>query len=374
MKRKIVFLTGTRADFGKLKPLINKVENSKEFECYIFVTGMHTLSKYGSSYHEVKKMGYKHIFIYMNQTTTTDMDLILSNTIVGFGNFVKEIKPDLIVVHGDRLETLAGAIVGSFNNIRVAHISGGDVSGTIDESIRHSTSKLSHFHFVHNEAAKRRIIQMGEKEESIFIIGDPAIDIMKSENLPKLKEVYQRYGLSFNNYSIFIFHPVTTETNKLQNHIRTIIESLIESKRNYVVIYPNNDLGSDIIINEIEKLRNNKNFAIYHSLRFEHFLSLLKNANFIIGNSSCGILEAEIFGTPSINIGSRQKNRTNSKNVWNCPIDKECILDSINHIKDIKMEPTSNFGKGNSTELFYNVLCDKKLWEINIQKQFIDRW
>ena len=176
--KKIVFLTGTRADFGKLKPLINKIEGSENFENYVFVTGMHTLSKYGSTYDEVRKQKYKEMYIFMNQTHTTAMDIILANTIIGFSNFINEIKPDMIVVHGDRVEALAGAIVGSLNNILVAHIEGGEISGTIDELIRHSITKLSHIHFVANKEAKKRLIQMGEIDSNIYVIGSPDIDIM----------------------------------------------------------------------------------------------------------------------------------------------------------------------------------------------------
>ncbi len=172
--KKIVFLTGTRADFGKLKPLMSVVENSDLFECYVFVTGMHTLSRYGFTFHEIEKQGYKNIFVYMNQTSATEMDIILANTIIGFSNFAKEISPDMIIVHGDRVEALAGAIVGSINNILTAHIEGGELSGTIDELLRHSISKLSHVHFVANEEAKKRLIQMGESE-NCFWIGESQI-------------------------------------------------------------------------------------------------------------------------------------------------------------------------------------------------------
>ena len=190
--KKIVFLTGTRADFGKLKPLIDKVSNSQMFESFIFATGMHTLSKYGSTYNEIEKYDYHNIFVFMNQTHTTDADIILANTITGFSNFVKEISPDLIIIHGDRIEALAGAIVDSFNNILVAHVEGGELSGTIDESIRHTITKLSHLHFVANADAKRLILQLGESKNNIFVIGSPDIDIMKSNKLPSITELNTR--------------------------------------------------------------------------------------------------------------------------------------------------------------------------------------
>jgi len=372
MTKRIVFLTGTRADFGKLKPLINKVEESDLFECYVFVTGMHTLSKYGSTFHEVEKQGYKNIFVYMNQTNTTEMDLILANTIVGFGNFIKEIEPDMIIVHGDRVEALAGAITGSFNNILVAHIEGGEISGTIDELIRHAITKLSHVHFVSNKKAKRRLLQMGELENSIFVIGSPDIDIMKSKELPSIDETKKRYKIPFDDYSIFIYHPVTTELEKLKEDINEVVSAVIKSKRNYIVIYPNNDTGSDTIIKEYERLKEIDNFKIFPSIRFEYFLTLLKNSKFIIGNSSVGTRVSEIYGVPSINIGSRQKNRSESKNIINVNNKRGEILNAVLKSENKKIKPVSYFGDGKSSEKFYSIITKEKIWKVNIQKHFSD--
>lgn len=369
MTRKIVFLTGTRADFGKLKPLMNLVENSDLFECYIFVTGMHTLSKYGSTFHEVER-GYKNVFVYMNQTSTTDADIILSNTIIGLSNFVKEVAPDMIVIHGDRVETLAGAIIGSFNNILVSHIEGGELSGTLDELLRHAVTKLSHIHFVANEEAKRRLIQMGEVENDIFVIGSPDIDIMESDSLPTVQEAKTWYGIPFSEYALFIYHPVTTEIETLGKDIKEVVSAIIESNRNYVVIYPNNDRGSDIILREYRRFSNKRNFRVFPSLRFEFFLTLLKNSRFIVGNSSAGIREAEIYGIPAVNIGSRQKNRTKSKNVINVDNNKKDILKAISQAEDREITPVSHFGYGDSGKKFYEVITSEKIWNIPVQKQF----
>jgi len=370
--KKIVFLTGTRADFGKLKPLINKIEESDLFECYVFVTGMHTLSKYGSTFHEVEKQGYKNIFVYMNQTNTTEIDMILANTIVGFGNFIKEIKPDMIIVHGDRVEALAGAIIGSFNNILVTHIEGGEISGTIDELIRHAITKLSHIHFVSNKEAKKRLLQMGELENSIFVIGSPDIDIMKSKELPSIDKAKKRYKIPFDKYSIFIYHPVTTELEKLENDINEVVSAVIKSKRNYIVIYPNNDTGSDIIIKEYERFKELDNFKIFPSIRFEYFLTFLKNSKFIIGNSSVGTRVSEIYGVPSINIGSRQKNRSESKNIINVNNKREEMLDAVFKSENKKIKPVSYFGDGKSSENFYRIITKEKIWKVKIQKHFSD--
>ena len=372
IKKKIVFLTGTRADFGKLRPLIEITESSDEFECHIFVTGMHTLSRYYFTYGEVEKRGYKNIFVFMNETEGDNTDIILSNTIRGFSEYIRDISPDMIVIHGDRLEALAGAIVGSFNNILVSHIEGGELTGTIDESIRHAVSKLSHIHFVSNDDAKKRLIQMGEIEERIFVIGSPDIDIMMKKDLPTKEELIEYYDINFEKYAILIFHPVTTELEYLENQTTEMVGAVIDSKRNYVVIYPNNDPGSDIIMKAYGKLENNQNFKIYPSLRFEYFLTLLKNADFIIGNSSSGITEAEIYNIPTINLGSRQKNRTSNNNIINIENQKDEILDAIVKVDGMEIKSSFSFGDGKSTNRFFNVISNDKIWNVSLQKQFIE--
>ena len=290
MTKKILFITGTRADFGKLKPLMRKIEKSPELECHIFVTGMHMLSRYGSTLNEIKKSNFKNIFPYINQMDNNgfDMDIVLANTIQGVGHYCREYKPDMLVVHGDRVEALAGAIVGTLNNILVAHIEGCEVSGTVDELIRHAVSKLAHLHFVANDEARMRLVQMGETRDSIFVIGSPDIDVMLSSNLPTLAEVKQRYEIPFEEYFIFSYHPVTTALHKLMHDIDIVVETIKNSGLNFVVIYPNNDRGSDIILESLKRLGNNERFKLFSSLRFEYFLTLLKHAKAIVGNSSVG--------------------------------------------------------------------------------------
>ena len=374
IKKKIIFLTGTRADFGKLRPLIEIVNNSNEFECHIFVTGMHTLSRYDFTYREVEKRGYKNVFVFTNQNNFENTDIVLANTIKGFSNFVKKISPDMIVIHGDRLEALAGAIVGSFNNILVSHIEGGELTGTIDESIRHAVSKLSHIHFVSNEDAKKRLVQMGEIEKRIFVIGSPDIDIMMKKDLPTKEGLKKYYDMQFEKYAILIFHPVTTELDDLENQTNELVSGAIDSKRNYVIIYPNNDPGSEIILNVYKKLENNANFRIYPSLRFEYFLTLLKNADFIIGNSSSGIIEAEIYSVPTINVGTRQKNRSSNESIMNVESKKEKILDSISKVGGKEIKSSFSFGDGKSTKRFFDVILSEKIWDVSIQKQFVENY
>jgi len=371
-KKKILFITGTRADFGKLKLLINACDLDESLDVYIFVTGMHILPKYGGTGHEVLKCNYKNVYTYINQRHNDPQDIILANTIQGLGNYVSIKKPDMLVVHGDRLEALAGGIVGSLNNIIVAHIEGGEVSGTIDEIIRHSISKLSHIHFVANEKAKIRLIQMGELSDNIYIIGSPDIDVMTSSSLPSLEHVKEHYNIPFDEFALFIYHPVTTCLHDLMGNISEVIDTLVESKLNYVMIYPNNDPGSDIIVEAIGMLRDNPRINMYPTIRFESFLVLLKNSKFIIGNSSSGIREAPIYSVPTINIGTRQNKRFDHDTIINVYESKEEILNAIRQVKNIKFKPSNHFGDGKSTGKFMNIISNVKIWDTGIQKYFVD--
>lgn len=372
MTKKILFLTGTRADFGKLKSLIRKVETADGLETHLFVTGMHMLSKYGMTAREVEKSGFKSIYKYINQNTEDTMDVVLAKTIHGLSDYAKELKPDMIVVHGDRVEAMAGATVGALNNILVCHVEGGEVSGTIDELIRHAVSKMAHIHFVCNENAKKRLMQLGELESSIYVIGSPDIDIMNSPSLPTLEAAQERYEVPYTDYAVFMYHPVTTDVENLPHHICQAVDALLDSGDNFIVVYPNNDHGSDIIINEFQRLKGHSRFRVFPSIRFEYFLTLLKNAQYMIGNSSAGVREAPFYGLPSINLGSRQENRAKAGSIINCDQDSMQILASIRNAKNNTFTPEYEFGKGGSDELFIKILSEKKVWSICKQKQFLD--
>lgn len=374
-RKKIIFLTGTRADFGKLKSLISITQNSKDFEVHLFVTGMHLNNLYGATIDEIIKNKFENIFPFINHDSIENMDRTLAKTIDGFSHFISSINPDLIVVHGDRVEALAGAIVGSLNNILVAHIEGGEVSGTIDELIRHAVSKMSHIHLVANDEAKTRLIQLGELPDSIFKIGSPDFDLMNPKSLPNINEVKNYYNINYLSFAIAIFHPVTTENQNLKRNAKYFVNALIESNKNYIVIYPNNDKGSHQILDEYVKLAKNEKFKIFPSLRFEYFLSLLKNSDFIIGNSSAGIKEAPYYDVPTVDIGSRQNNRMNGASVIHTGDDFDSIMRGINTLENFKFETNNekwHFGNGNSDIVFLKLLQGSRIWSIQCQKQFQD--
>lgn len=373
-KKRIVFLTGTRADFGKLKSLIQITQASPDFEVHIFATGMHMNSKYGKTVNEIFKSGFENIYMYINHDDIDHMDRTLAKTIDGFSHYIYETKPDMIVVHGDRVEALAGAIVGSLNNILVAHIEGGEISGTIDELIRHSVSKLSHIHFVANDLAKTRLIQMGEREDSVYTIGSPDMDVMTSQNLPTLDEVKRYYDIHFETYAIAMYHPVTTEVENIQIDSRTFVKALNKSNKNYIVIYPNNDLGSDTILEAYQDL-DPEHCLLFPSLRFEYFLVLLKHADFMIGNSSAGIREAPYYGVPTVNIGSRQSNRHHEASIVNCGYNgiNDAIIKATQLHKTLPPASIDSFGEGKSDQLFFEILQQPSCWDTPKQKQFIDQ-
>ena len=374
MKRKILFITGTRADFGKQKTLMNAVQNHKDFELKIFCTGMHLMSKYGYTVEEIKKAGFSgNLFHFLNQVEGESMEMVLSNTIAGLSRYLHENPVDLIIVHGDRVETLAGAMVGALNNTLVGHIEGGEVSGTIDDLIRHATSKMSHLHFTASHTARNRLLQLGEKENSIFNIGSPDVDVMLSNSLPKLDEVRERYDIDFEDYAVAILHPVTTEIDKMKENAEKFVSAIKESDINFVIIYPNNDLGSEYIFEAYEKLRNNSNIKIFPSLRFEYFLTLLKNSLFIIGNSSAGIHEAPIYGVPTLDIGTRQNNRFVHESITHHSFDINELIMAMSKLRQKKRYPfTNHYGSGRSAENFIEILETTEIWNTRHQKRFID--
>jgi UDP-N-acetylglucosamine 2-epimerase (hydrolysing) len=370
--KKILFLTGTRADFGKLKSLMLALNRHQNFELHVFVTGMHMLAKYGYTCEEVERVGFSNVYKFINQNANDRMDQVLAKTIHGLSDYVREIQPDLLIVHGDRVEALAGATVGALNNILTAHIEGGEVSGTIDELIRHAVTKMSHVHFVANRAAQRRLIQLGEQEDVIHVIGSPDVDVMNSSSLPSLDEVRRHYQIDFLKYAVLAFHPVTTEVARLREQTRIMLDALERSERNYVVIYPNNDLGAEIILDEYKRIASHHRFKIFPSMRFEYFLSLLKHADFMIGNSSAGVREAPHFGVPAVNLGSRQHNRVISSLVVNADLTPISIEVAIRSVVALPREAECLFGDGDSARHFLKILTDENFWSRPKQKHFID--
>ena len=369
---KILFITGTRADYGKIKPLMSAIENDPQFELFVFITGMHLSKTHGSTYIGVEKDGWRNTHVdFASASHDEGMPQHLSNITGSLSNYIRLISPDLTVVHGDRIEALSGVISAALQNCRTAHIEGGEVSGTIDESIRHAITKLSHEHFVCSESAKLRVLKLGEQADRIFVIGSPDIDVMLSTSLPSLDSVKEHYEIPFDHFFIAMLHPVTTDLVSLQGQARVFVEALQQSRRNGIIVFPNNDPGNQIILAEYTSLINDKKFRLFPSIRFESFLTLLKNCDFIIGNSSAGIREAGIYGIPSIDIGTRQQGRYDLnilKNLQHVDFDCREILRAMEMTREHR-HASQVFGDGTSVCKFMKVIKSESFWKTPIQKR-----
>jgi UDP-N-acetylglucosamine 2-epimerase (hydrolysing) len=376
MTHSLLFLTGTRADFGKLEPLASAALLAG-FGVTFFVTGMHMLDRYGLTKIEVHRMaGAKmpgaSVHEFLNQRPGDAQDIVLAKTIVGFSDYVTEHRPDLIVVHGDRVEAMAGALVAATNYIRSAHIEGGEVSGTIDEVFRHCNTKLAHAHFVSSERAALRVMALGEPEETVHVIGSPELDFHSGPSGVTLAEVKARYGIAFDDYGIAVFHPVTSEAADMGAQARALYGALAASGRSFVLIAPNNDPGSEAIFEVIEGLPKDR-FRLIPSMRFAHFSELMRNAACMIGNSSAGVREAPFLGIPSLDVGTRQTNRAEAPTVVACEAtDMAAIAQFLAEAWGKRHPAHHGFGAGTAAERFVAVLKDEGFWDRGLQKAFRD--
>ena len=365
--KKLLFVTGTRADFGKLEPLA-KAAQLAGFEITFFITGMHMMQRYGETRLEVKRFAGAEFIEFVNQREGDALDFILAKTILGFSDFVHERRPDLVVIHGDRVEAMAASIVCAMRYIRSAHIEGGEVSGTIDESIRHCNTKLCATHFVSSEDAKARVLSLGEAPERVFNIGSPELDTHAQPSGVSIEEVKARYAIPFNDYGIVIFHPVTSEVDTMGAQAASLFGCLVQSGKHFVVIAPNNDPGTDDIFAVIEALPKDR-FRLIPSMRFNYFSELMKNAAVMVGNSSAGVREAPFLGLPSLDVGSRQNNRAQADSIFGCSaFDQEKTQLFLTNQWHHRYKVDASFGNGMASDQFVKALKKNEYWEVGTQK------
>jgi UDP-N-acetylglucosamine 2-epimerase (hydrolysing) len=342
------------------------------FDVGFFVTGMHMMGFYGLTKHEIHRLQGVRVSEYLNQREGDPQDMVLAKTVIGFSDFLAEQRPDLVVVHGDRIEALACALVCATNYVRCAHIEGGEVSGTIDEIFRHCNTKLSASHFVSSDIAKKRIMAMGEVGDSIYVIGSPELDSHARASGVSIDRVRQHYDIPFADYGVVTFHPVTSEQATIGAQARALFDRLVASGHNYVVILPNNDPGSAAILAVIDTLPRDR-FRVIPSMRFAYFSELLKNASAHIGNSSVGVREAPFIGLPSLDIGTRQNNRATSGSITACgAFDADVIDGFLVRTWGRVFDPDTGFGTGSSAGRFIAVLDDSAFWDRPLQKEFND--
>lgn len=371
MTRSLLFVTGTRADFGKLEPLAVAARDDG-FRVAFWVTGMHMLERYGLTKIEVHRVPRVEVFEFLNQRPGDPQDMILAKTVLGFSDFLAEHRPDLVIVHGDRIEALAASLVAATNYVRSAHIEGGEVSGTIDEVFRHCNTKLATHHFVSSDEAKQRVMAMGEADGAIHVIGSPELDVHGKPSGVTLDEVRTRYAIPFEEYGIATFHPVTSEQATIGAQAEALFGALDAFGRNFVVILPNNDPGAEAIFRVIEKLPGDR-FRRIPSMRFAHFSELMRNAAALVGNSSAGVREAPWLGIPSLDIGTRQSNRGSSPSVsaaeaW----DAAAIARFLKTEWGRRYPRHAGFGEGGAAARFVAILRDPAFWDRPLQKAFRD--
>ena len=371
MTKSILYVTGTRADFGKLEPLAAATRDAG-FDVAFFVTGMHTLERYGMTKLEVQRMTGVQVHEFLNQRIGDPQDMVLAKTVMGFSDFVAEHQPDLIVVHGDRIEALACALVAATNYIRSAHIEGGEVSGTIDEVFRHCNTKLAAHHFVSSDDAARRVMALGEPGDAVHVIGSPELDFHSGPSGVSMDDVRARYDIPAGDFGICVFHPVTSEAATMGQQARDLFGALDASGRNFVLIAPNNDPGSDDIFAAIDALPGDR-FRVIPSMRFAHFSELMKNAAVMVGNSSAGVREAPFLGTPSLDIGTRQSNRAQAPSLFTAQASDTKTIAAFLKGEWGKSYPRHTaFGSGSAAQRFVKILQDGGFWSADMQKRFHD--
>jgi UDP-N-acetylglucosamine 2-epimerase (hydrolysing) len=369
MPRKLLFVTGTRADFGKIEPLARAAQ-AAGFSIGFFITGMHMMSRYGETKLEVKRFANADFFEFVNQRAGDPQDLVLAKTILGFSDFLHQHGPDLVVIHGDRVEALAAALVCSMNYMRSAHIEGGEISGTIDESWRHCNTKLCSSHFVSSHKAHDLVVALGEPKQSIYVIGSPELDVHRRATGVSLAEVRERYQIPFEDYGIVVFHPVTSETASIGAQARSLFTALDQSGKSFVVIAPNNDPGTDAIFSVLDTLPIER-FRLIPSMRFAYFSELMRHACAVIGNSSAGVREAPFLGVASLDIGSRQNLRASAPSLLNCSaFDVNSISNFLDAYWGKRFESDTGFGSGDAAESFVRVLREDSFWTSDLQKSF----
>ena len=367
---KILFLTGSRSDWGYIKPII-EITRKQKISHKLCVTNMLLLDSFGYGVNDIKKEGFKvHEEIYMSldgfneYTTVKSMGIFM----ISFTDILKAYKPDWVILAGDRYETMAAALACAYTNTPIAHIQAGELSGNIDGQARHAIGKFAHLHLASNEDAKKRLIRLGEERFRIRVVGAPQLD-----DIEKIK----KKGLDFNHlrtnynlpskkkYFLVVFHSVTEDIQNINKNFTCLFNSLKKNKLKKIWILPNNDPGSSIIKNLLISKRDEGNL-IYENFPRKHYLEILSNAVCIIGNSSSGVIESSSFKIPSINIGRRQKNRLKPKNVIDITsFNEKKILKAIAKIKSKKFQKLISkiknpYGDGNSSKKIINILKSTK--------------
>lgn len=367
-KKKIVYITGARSDFGRMKYILTAIENHPKFSLYLIVTGAHLSKEFGYTINEVKeKFPRTPIFIadsLFSNDTLGAMAKSLGIGVYAITQHLEVINPDGVIILGDRWESLAGAIAAKMLNIKTFHIGGGYRSGSIDDRIRDAITIFSDVHLVANENCAKRVLSIGANPRDVYIVGAPDLEPIVRRNFTPKEKLIEKYKIRDNEPLILaVYHPNTDEYFSLEEQVIIFLEALLETGFQTILVYPNADAGGRKIIELINRItKNSKKIKIFKNIKYEDFLGLMSIANVIVGNSSAGIIEAPSFGLPAVNIGSRQKNREKGENVIDVGYDKDeivrAILRAIEDKKFIKRAKSAKnpYGDGTTSQRVIKVL------------------
>jgi len=382
--KKICLITSSRSDFGLLKNLIIKIKKNKNFHTSVIASGSHFSKSFGNTQNEIKKSGIiikEKIVSNFDSSQISGVSKIISSSIIKSSQLFKKLKPDLLIVLGDRYEILASVLSAHLSRIPIAHIHGGEVTqGSLDDAFRHSITKMSHIHFVANKVYQKRVIQLGENPKYVFDVGGLGVDSIYNTKFIKKEELEIKFNFKFQKYNFLVnFHPETLSKKKARNQIKILLSALKTFKKtNFFFTYPGADLENKEIIDEIRKcIKLNDNFYFFKSLGHINYFSFLNCVDGMIGNSSSGILEMPYFKKGTVNIGLRQKGRLLAKSVINTKINKLNIKKSVkkilskNFLKNINSLKNNLYGSPGASDKIIKIL--KKINYENIfQKTFFD--
>ncbi len=380
--KNLAIVTSTRAEYGLLYPVIKRfrLRENDSFRCSLLVTGTHLSEKYGYTVEEIEKDGLRidgRLKCSVGSERETDIAENMSDTIKSFTQCFADNKYDAVMILGDRYEIMAAAIAAMICRIPIFHIAGGDISeGAIDDVIRHSITKMSYLHFPSNEEARQRIIQMGEDPERVFNVGSTSIDNILSERLMSKEEALESIGLKDCEYMICTYHPETLDGKGL-DEVRQLVKILGEYDMEIIITKSNSDLGGSEINEYLDKaVKEYSNIHVYSSLGRIRYLSLMKYAKCVVGNSSSGIIETPAMHIPTVNIGDRQKGRLRADSVFDCTFDeadsvKKCIDFAISDEGQKRAKEADNpYGDGKTSEKIIEISMDFLNRNIDLKKQF----
>jgi len=376
--RRVAVLTGTRAEYGILKPVLGAIKSHPKLDLILIVTGMHLSREFGYTVREIEKDGFEidaKVRMLQKEDTRAAMAKSIGRCVIKMVDVLEKTKPDILVLLGDRAEMLAAAVAASYMGIPIAHLHGGEVSGSIDDSVRHAITKLAHIHFAATRKSAERIVKMGEDPSRVFVVGAPALDTILSARLPEPSYLSKKYGINLSEPLLLVLqHPVVTEYEDAARQIRETMEAIMELRLQTIVIYPNADAGGRKMIKVIKEYEKYPFIKSFKSIPYEDFLGLMKIASVLIGNSSCGIIEAPSFHLPVVNIGSRQTGRERSTNVIDVGYDRKEIVRAIKKALDPEFRKRvkrckNPYGDGKASERIAKILSEIEITSSLLQKK-----